>query len=246
MQNITKDIIQQLKNHSNTNAKEGMARYGISIDNALGVSIPVLRKIAKTIGKNHQLAVELWTTNIHEAQILAGMIDNPILVTEIQMDSWANDFDSWDLCDQTCNNLFCYTKFAYKKALSWPKSKKEFIRRAGFVLMAVLAVHDKNLKDDDFLPFFSLIKKYSLDEKNFVKKAVNWALRQIGKRNSNLNLAALKTAKEISNLDSKIAKWIANDAIRELMSSSVQKKLQEKIKTASFSKKIFGVIGCSA
>jgi 3-methyladenine DNA glycosylase AlkD len=246
MQNIAKNIILELKRNSDPRARAGMARYGIRIESALGVSIPVLRKIAKTLGDNHKLALTLWKLNIHEARILAGMIDDPCCVTERQMDLWVKNFNSWDLCDQTCNNLFCYTKFAYKKALIWSKSTKEYIRRAGFVLMAVLAVHDKNLENDDFMVFLSLIKKHASDERNFVKKAVNWALRQIGKRNSSLNNVAIQTANEILMLNSKSAKWIASDAIRELTSSAVHKRLQAKIAASSASKKVFGVIGCSA
>lgn len=213
--NVT-DIVKKLKSLKNPKNIEGMSRFGINSKNTLGVPVPILRAMAKKIGKDHNLASELWKTGIHEARILAGMIDDQALVTEKQADSWAADFDSWDVCDQVCMNLFDRTKFAYKKAAFWTKDKREFVRRAGFALMAALAVHDKKANDEDFIKFLPLIKKYSTDERNFVKKAINWALRQIGKRNKALNKEALKVAREILKTDSKTAKWIAKDAIREL------------------------------
>ncbi len=203
-----------------------MAKFGINPENTLGVSIPNLRKIAKEIGQDHKLAQDLWDSKIHEARILASMVDEAGLVTEKQMGSWVKDFDSWDVCDQVCSNLFCQTPFAFKKAKKWPDFSEEFIRRAGFALMACLATHDKTAEDKRFADFFLLIKKRATDERNFVKKAVNWALRNIGKRNKNLNKAAIKFAKEIQEIDSKSAKWIAIDALRELQTSAVQKRLK--------------------
>jgi 3-methyladenine DNA glycosylase AlkD len=182
--------------------------------------------MAKQIGRNHLLAQRLWNSGVHEARILAGMIDLPEEVTEKQMEKWARDFDSWDVCDQVCSNLFDKTKFAHKKAIIWSKRREEFVKRAGFVLMATLAVHDKESGDKQFLKFLPIIKREARDERNFVKKAVNWALRQIGKRNLALNRMAIKTAKEIQGIDSKAAKWIASDAIRELTSEAVQKRLR--------------------
>jgi len=184
--------------------------------------------MAKEIGKNHLLAQRLWNSGVHEARILAGMIDPPEEVTEKQMERWVMDFDSWDVCDQVCSNLFDRTKFAHKKAMDWSKRGEEFVKRAGFVLMATLAVHDKEAGDKEFLKFFPIIKREARDERNFVKKAVNWALRQIGKRNLHLNQKASKTAKEIQGIDSKSAKWIASDAIRELTSETVQKRLRNR------------------
>jgi 3-methyladenine DNA glycosylase AlkD len=183
--------------------------------------------MAKEIGRDRKLAQELWDSGIHEARMLACFIDEIDKVTKKQMEEWVNHFDSWDICDQVCGNLFDRTDFAWKKAFEWTKRKQEFIKRAGFVLMATLSVHDKKAKDKDFEKFFPLIKKYSIDERNFVKKALNWALRQIGKRNLNLNKKAIKLAREIQKIDSKSAKWIANDAIRELESNSVQKRLKK-------------------
>lgn len=220
-------IIQKLNSFSNPENVAGMARFGINFKNNLGISIPTLRKIAKEIGKEHSLAQELWDCGIHEAKILAGMIDEPEVVTEKQMEQWVKEFDSWDVCDQVCGNLFDKTPFAYKKAVAWSKSEKEFIRRAGFVMMAELAVHDKTASDTEFIKFLPFIKRESCDERNFVKKAVNWALRQIGKRNRHLNKNAIATAKEILKGDSKAARWVAADALRELESEVVQKRLHK-------------------
>lgn len=221
------DIIQKLKTLSDPEAVKGMARFGINPENTYGVSIPDLRKIAREAGKDHALAQQLWSSVIHEARILAGMIDVPEMVTDMQMESWVKDFDSWDVCDQCCSNLFDKTKFAYQKATEWSERKEEFVKRAGFVLMATLAVHDKKAADKEFLKFLPIIKDESIDDRNFVKKAVNWALRQIGKRNLNLNKMAIKTAGEIQQIDSKSAMWIAADAIRELTDEAVQNRLSK-------------------
>lgn len=219
------DIITRLKSLSNPKSVEGMARFGINPENTLGVSIPALRKMAKEIGRSHVLAQQLWDTGIHEARILAGMIDESEKVTEFQMEEWVRDFDSWDVCDQCCMNLFDRTGFAYPKAIEWSSREEEFVKRAGFALMAVLAFHDKKAGDEAFLNFFTVIKKESVDERNYVKKAVNWALRQIGKRNINLNRLAIETAKDILKIDSRAARWIASDALRELTGEAVQKRL---------------------
>src|SRR5438067_7650320 len=209
-------VIALLREHASPQAVQGMARFGISSARTLGVSIPVLRRIAKDIGRNHPLALELWRSGIHEARILASMIADPRLVSPEQMEEWVNDFDSWDVCDQVCGNLFDKTPYAFQKAREWCHQEQEFVRRAGFVMMAELAVHDKKAPDEAFERFFPLIKQYAGDERNFVKKAVNWALRQIGKRNSHLHALALEWAEAISKMDSKTAQWVAKDAIREL------------------------------
>jgi 3-methyladenine DNA glycosylase AlkD len=221
----SKDVLRRLKSLSNPGAVAGMARFGINPKNTFGVSVPSLRKIAREIGKNHPLAQELWLSGIHEARIIAGMIDEPEKVTPKQMDNWVKDFDSWDVCDQCCSNLFDKTKFAYRKATEWSARDEEFVKRAGFVLMAALSVHDKQADDARFLAFLRIIKRESKDERNFVRKAVNWALRQIGKRNQCLNKAAVKAAKEIGEMNSKPARWVASDALRELTSMSVQRRL---------------------
>src|SRR6266700_3289805 len=215
-------IIANLKQHANAQAVEGMARFGIKPAQALGVSIPTLRKMAKDIGRNQALAVALWASGIHEARILASMIAEPQLVSAELMEEWVNDFDAWDVCDQVCGNLFNKTPYAYQKAKEWCQQEKEFVRRAGFVMMAELAVHDKQAQDEAFLQFFPLIKHYAGDERNFVKKAVNWALRQIGKRNSHLRTLALECAYDIQNMDSKTAQWVAKDAIKELQAKEIK------------------------
>lgn len=224
-QNRIEKIVKKLKSLSDPKNVEGMAKFGINPENTFGVSIPNIRKLAKEIGKNHALAQKLWGTGIHEARILAGMIDEPTQVEEKQIERWVKGFDSWDVCDQICNNLFRKTRWAHQKAIELSKRKEEFVKRAGFVLMACLAVGDKAAGDNSFIRFFPLIKKESVDERNYVKKAVNWALRQIGKRNVRLNKLAVKTARDIQKADSKSAKWIASDAIRELTSKAVRKRL---------------------
>ena len=223
---MEKTLIKKIKSLSNPEAVAGMARFGINTKNTYSVSIPVLKKMAKQTGQNHLHAQRLWDSGIHEARMLAGMIDLPEEVTEKQMERWVKDFDSWDVCDQVCSNLFDRTKFAHKKAMDWSERREEFVKRAGFVLMAALSVHDKDAGDKEFLKFLRIIKREARDERNFVKKAVNWALRQIGKRNLRLNRTAIKTAKEIQGIDLKAARWIASDAIRELTSEAVQMRLR--------------------
>jgi 3-methyladenine DNA glycosylase AlkD len=219
---LTRDqILTRLQEQSNPEVLQGMARFGVNPTHALGINIPVLRKLARETGKNHALAAELWKTGIHEARILASMIDEPHHVSPQQMEEWVNDFDSWDVCDQVCGNLFDKTPYAYEKSREWCHREQEFVRRAGFVMMASLAVHDKKATDEAFLPFFPLIQQYATDERNFVKKGVNWALRQMGKRNSYLRTIAIQQAEAIAQLDSKAAHWIARDALKELSQHQV-------------------------
>lgn len=220
------DILSQLSKLGKKENLSGMARFGINTEKAYGVSIPDLRKLAGKIGKNHPLAQELWDSGYHEARILAGMIDDPLQVNDVQMEKWVFDFNSWDLCDQCCNNLFVNTAFAHQKAMKWSKREQEFVKRAGFVLMATLAVHDKKSSDDAFLKFLPVIAREAGDSRNFVKKAVNWALRQIGKRNRSLNKEAIQFAKKIETMQSSSARWIARDALSELTSTKISKKLE--------------------
>lgn len=222
-------VIDKLKTQGDSKNIEGMIKFGINSEKTLGVKVPVLRRIAKDIKNQltrdasritdndlHQLAQELWDSGVHEARILASMVDDPEMVTEKQMDNWIKDFDSWDVCDQTCMNLFDKTLFAFVKAIEWTGRDREFEKRAGFAMMACLAWHDKKYPDKEFEKFFSFIIRNATDERNFVKKAVNWALRQIGKRNKNLCQKAIQVARKIDKTDSKSARWIAKDAIREL------------------------------
>lgn len=221
------EVLRRLKSHSNPEAVKGMARFGINPRKTYGVSIPVLRALAKELGKNHTLALQLWNSGVHEARILASMIDLPDRVTNKQMETWVEDFDSWDVCDQCCSNLFDKTKAAHQKSYEWSSRHEEFVKRAGFALMAALAAHDREARNAKFLKLLKAIKNEATDERNFGRKAVNWALRGIGKRNLSLNRAAITTAKAIQKMDSPAARWIASDALRELTSEAVQKRLRE-------------------
>ncbi|MFC1538522.1 DNA alkylation repair protein [Candidatus Latescibacterota bacterium] len=222
------NIIERLEQLGDPSAAEGMAKYGITAQKIYGVSIPDLRKLAKETGKNHELALKLWRTNSRETRILASMVDEPKCLTEKQMDEWVRDFDSWEVCDQCIMNLFEKVPLAWDKAVEWSADSAEFVKRAGFVVMARLAVSDKKAPDERFYVFFPIIRREAGDSRNFVKKAVNWALRQIGKRNLNLNAKACDEARTIVEMEEKSARWIASDALRELESEAVQKRLQEK------------------
>ncbi|MFH0714369.1 MAG: DNA alkylation repair protein [Candidatus Diapherotrites archaeon] len=220
-------ILSKLNSRANPRNVVGMQRFGISGRKMLGISIPFLRSTAKKIEKNHELALELWDSGIHEAKILAAFIDEPARVSEKQLEEWVSEFDSWDVCDQVCSSLFDKTPSAWEKAFEWSFREEEFVKRAGFAMMACLAVHDKQAKNAKFEKCWKRIEAESGDERNFVKKAVNWALRQIGKRNKNLNKKAIARAKRVLKQKSKSAQWIAKDALRELQSSAVQKKLKK-------------------
>jgi 3-methyladenine DNA glycosylase AlkD len=219
------EIINFLRENSSPRNVEGMARFGINPSNTLGVSIPVLRKIARTNGKDHQVALSLFASGIHEAKILAALIDDPKLVSEGQMEKWLKQFDSWDVTDQVCTILFDKTSLAWRKAKEWTRKEPEYQKRAAYSLMAGLAVHDRLATNDEFEELLPLILQGSTDERNYVKKAVNWALRGIGKRNAHLCTSALHVAKEITKLDSRSARWIASDAIRELSNPKTRKKI---------------------
>jgi 3-methyladenine DNA glycosylase AlkD len=191
-----------------------------------GITTPVLQKLARSIGRDQQLSLELWRIGTMEARIVAAFIGEPAKVTSAQMESWLKDFDSWAVCDCCCCYLFDKTKDAYKKPVVWSRRKAEYEKRAAFALMAYLAVHDKAAPDEAFLEFLPIIAREAWDERNFVKKAVNWALRQIGKRNRLLNKAAIRTAREIREQGTRPARWIAADALRELEGEAVQKRLK--------------------
>jgi 3-methyladenine DNA glycosylase AlkD len=206
----------------------GMAKYGITVEQRLGVSVPDMRELAKETGRDHGLALGLWETGVAEARILAAMIDDPGELTEEQMEDWVKGINSWDVCDQVCMNLFEKNELAWKKIIDWSEREEEFVRRTAFSLIACLAWHDKKASDERFIEFLPVIVRGATDERNFVKKAVNWALRHIGKRNLNLNRAATDTAREIQRLDSKAARWIASDALRELKSEAIQKRLRRR------------------
>ena len=210
------ELIARLKSLENPANVAGMARFGINSKNTLGISVVNLRKIGREVGKDHSLALKLWASGIHEARILACFIADPKKVTPALMNRWVKDFDSWDVCDQCCMNLFDKTPYAYDRVKEWSRRKEEFVKRAAFSLMACLAVHDKKAPNQNFQSFFPIIKAAADDSRNYVRKAVNWALRQVGKRNAFLYREAIRTATEIARIDSSSARWIAADAIREL------------------------------
>jgi len=215
------EIITKLKKNTDTKNIEQMTRFGIFPNKTFGVKVPILRTLAKKIGKNHELAGKLWKKGYRETQILASIIDEPKEVTERQINNWISDFNYWEICDQCVINLFEKIPFCWEKCFSLAQDEREFFRRTGFVLMARFAVSNKKATDEKFLQFFPLIKKFSTDERVMVKKAVNWALRQIGKRSLVLRERALKTAQEILQIDNKTAKWIARNAIRELENEKI-------------------------
>ncbi|MGE5402985.1 MAG: DNA alkylation repair protein [Ignavibacteriales bacterium] len=221
------EILDFLKNNYNEENVKGMARFGISSVNTYGVSMPQLRFMAKMTGKDQALSLELWETGIHEARILAALTGDPRQVTRSQMEHWVKDFESWDVCDQTCSNLFDKTPYAYEKALEWSLREEEFVKRAGFVLMAALSVHNKKAHDEMFVEFLSVIEREACDERNFVKKAVNWALRQIGKRNSRLTPLAIRSGERILKMDSRAARWVARDALRELNDEKILSRIKD-------------------
>ncbi len=221
------EVIAELREQADKKAVAGMHRVGINPRGTLGVQIPKLQKLARRIGVDHALALDLWATGVHEARILAAMVDDPAQLTEEQMDRWAQAFDSWDVCDQVSKYLFGRSPLAYEKAKEWAGHGGQFVKRASFALMADLAVNDKSAPDEPFLEFLQLAEREAGDDRNYVKKSVNWAVRQIGKRNKALNQAALASAKRIKAQGSPSARWIAADALRELSSAAVQARVKE-------------------
>jgi 3-methyladenine DNA glycosylase AlkD len=213
------EIISQLKALAVPANISGMARFGINPNNTLGVSMPRIRQLGKR-KKDHDLALALWETGIHEARILASIVDQPALLTSQQMDSWTADFDSWDVCDQVCGNLYSRSPLAVEKALFWSKSDQEFVKRAGFALMAYIAVHGKKVPDTVFIQFLETIESSAEDDRNFVRKAVNWALRQIGKRGGELYQPALEVSRRLALSTDKTARWVGTDAEKELEAPS--------------------------
>lgn len=225
-----KEILKKLKSLANSKNVAGMARFGIITKKVFGVAHPDIDNLARKIGKSHDLALSLWSSGIHDARILAGQIDKPEWVTVKQMDNWTKDFDNWGVCDSTCGHLFSRTgQLAHKKVRQYAKSDQEYVRRTAFTLIATLAVHDKKSPDEVFIKYLPLLKKYATDERNYVRKAVNWALRQIGKRNLALNKKAIACAEDIKKINDKTARWIAGDALRELQGATVQKRLKNHL-----------------
>jgi 3-methyladenine DNA glycosylase AlkD len=229
-----KEIVSNLASLENPANVAGMARFGIVAKRAFGVSAPVLKNLAKEIKRQaenrHKLALELWESGIHEARVIAYLIDNPKEVTDKQMESWAADFDNWAICDGACGHLFCKTEFAYEKAFEWSAREAEFVKRAGLVLPAWLAVHDKKAGDERIAQFLPMLERNANDDRNFIKKAVNWSLRQIGKRSLKLNGLAVETAERIKSQNTKAARWIAADALRELRNEKTIERFMKKSK----------------
>lgn len=219
------EVLALLEEEANPEYKEKITRFAINPKESYGIRLPVLRKIAKTIGTNHELALELWNYGNHDTKILATLIDDYTLVTPKQFDKWTYSFTTWDECDQACLNLLCKVDCVDEKIRQYSQADEEFVKRCAFSLIAVLAVHEKQAADDYFIDFFPLIIKASDDDRNFVKKAVNWAIRQIGKRNINLNREAIELSYRIMETNTKSGKWISKNAIKELESSKVREKL---------------------
>lgn len=210
------EIVRLLRKRASARNVRGMARFGMSAKGRLGVSVPEMRRIARLAGKDHRLALALWKTGIAEARIVASMVAEPDKVTPRQMDAWVAGIDSWDVCDQVCGNLWDKTPLAWSKARSWARREEEFVRRAAFALIACLAWHDKEAADARFIAVLPLIHRGAADERNFVKKGVSWALRNIGKRNPGLRREAIRMAKALRRSDARAARWVGTDALREL------------------------------
>jgi len=225
-------VLEILQKNAQPDKVKRMADFGINPEKSLGISVATLRSIARKIGKDHELALKLWETGIRDARILAPHIDEVKKVTPTQMDAWADDFDSWDVVDNCCGHLFDKTPYAYEKVVEWSTHEKEFVKRASFSLIAWLAVHDKKQSDETFIQHFELIKKAAYDDRNYVKKAVNWALRSIGKRNIDLNKKAIELAVVLKEMNNSSARWIGSDAFRELSSKKVKERLEKKKKVA--------------
>ena len=222
------EILRRLRANGDPAAVAGMARYGIVGPEVFGVKVPVLRAMAREFGRDHDLAAQLWAYPSRETRVLATMIDHWQWVDEAQMARWAADFDSWEICDQACGNLFAYTPYAYAKAIEWSARPEEFVKRAAFVLMADLAHRDQKTTDAALAAFLPVIEREADDGRNFVKKAVNWALRDIGKRNPALNAQAIVTAERLIARPAPAARWNGRDARRELTSEKVRAMLRTR------------------
>ena len=223
-----KNILSELHKSAQPANLDGMARYGMTTTNRLGINIPILRTLAKKVGTNHHLAIDLWRTGIAEARILAALIDDPQAVTSQQMEEWVADFDSWDICDQVCLNLFDKTPLVWVKIRAWAQREEEFVRRAAFALIAATAWHDKQAGDRVFIDLIPVIFAAAEDERNYVRKGVSWALRHIGKRNLTLNKHAIQAAEELVKQESRTAQWIGRDALKDISRESVLSRLRKR------------------
>lgn len=224
-------VLRELRSLADPRVRAKMEYFGVRVPNAHGIPAPVLHALARRIGKNHGLALQLWTTGIHEARILATLIGESEKVTRAEMERWARDFDSWDVVDAACCYLYTHAKHAWGKVVVWSRRREEFVKRAAFSLIACLGYKDKAAPDARFVRCLAVIEREAYDERNFVRKAVNWALRNIGKRSIRLNHKAILTAEKIRQQGSRSARWTAADALRELKSPSVQARLRRKAST---------------
>jgi 3-methyladenine DNA glycosylase AlkD len=217
------EVLTQLRAMASARDREGMARFGISVDNAMGIGVTDLRKLARRLPRDHRLAGELWDSGIHEARILASIVDRPELVSRTQMERWARAFGSWDLCDQVCMNLFWAAPFAHEKIVAWSGRRGEFVKRASFAMIAGAAVKDREAPPQRFLDYLPLIDREAVDGRNFVRKAVSWALRQIGKRDAELHARAIELARKLAETPE--TRWVGRDALRELDGEKVRERL---------------------
>ena len=215
-----------LKEKSTAHDRENLARFGINAKKAFGVSMANLQVLGKRLGRNHELAAALWATGWYEARMLCSFVDEPEKVTAAQMDRWCRDFDNWGICDTVCFHLFDRTPHAWRKVVEWSEKRDEFGKRAAFALLACLAGHDKKAEDEPFVAGLGLIEKAASDERNFVKKAVNWALRGTGRRNAALNAAAVEVSRRLVDSPNAAARWVGRDALKELTSPAVVRKLK--------------------
>ena len=221
-------VLATLRKKGSKRNVEGMARYGIPSTNALGVSVGDLRRLSKTLGRDHDLAEALWDTGIYEARMLASFVDDPVRVTPAQMDRWCRDFDSWAIVDTVCFHLFDKTPHGFRKVAQWSRSRNEFPKRAAFALLASLAAHDKESPDEPFRKLLPLIERAATDDRNFVKKGVLWALRAVGERSPSLNADARELARALSESGDPTARWIGTGALRELTSKAAMKRVAAK------------------
>ena len=222
-----KEVLIALKSLATSDHLAKLAHFGINDPTALGIKMPLLRQLAGELGKSHELALELWNTGIHEARLLASMIEEPMLISEFQIDAWVNDFNTWDICDQCCSVLG-KTEFSRRKIDEYSTRPEEFVKRTAFVLMCNMAIHHKKVENEVFCHFLNIIEREAWDDRNFVRKAVNWSVRQIGKRNEELRLKAIETCERIMIQDTKSARWIAKDALRELKTKEIILRINKK------------------
>ena len=222
------EAVAWLKAHGNAKFRDGLARYGLPTEKAFGVSVATIKQYAKALGRDHDLAMALWQTGWTDARMLAALVGEPHRVTAAEMDAWCRDFDSWGIVDTVCFALWDQSPLAWKKAKQWAKRKPEFEKRAGFVLMACLAAHDKAAEDAGFLGFLPLIEEGAGDERNFVKKGVSWALRHIGHRNAKLHAAAVKASRRLAAANDSTRRWVGKDALRDLLRPPVLRKVKAR------------------